>query len=138
MDIKKEMESLLYNFWITKEDNPDLYYKIKSSQNRLKDFIIKNLGSNLIIHEKFIKLEKIPTLVKANNGIESFTSTLDYVILLLVLIFLEDKAKGDRFILSDLIEYIKMSITYSLLETGIIQMYHLFEQLFLFSFKDVC
>ena len=107
MDIKKEMEALLYNFWITKEDNPDLYYKIKSSQNRLKDFIIKNLGSNLIIHEKFIKLEKIPTLVKANNGIESFTSTLDYVILLLVLIFLEDKAKGDRFILSDLIEYIK-------------------------------
>lgn len=48
MDIKKEMEALLYNFWITKEDNPDLYYKIKSSQNRLKDFIIKNLGSNLI------------------------------------------------------------------------------------------
>lgn len=107
MDIKKEMEALLYNFWITKEEDPELYYKIKSSQNRLKDFIIKNLGSNLIIHEKFIKLEKIPTLVKANNGIDTFSSTLDYVILLIVLIFLEDKAKGDRFILSDLIEYIK-------------------------------
>lgn len=107
MDIKKEMEALLYNFWITKEEEPELYYKIKSSQNRLKDFIIKNLGSNLIIHEKFIKLEKIPTLVKANNGIDTFSSTLDYVILLIVLIFLEDKAKGDRFILSDLIEYIK-------------------------------
>ena len=107
MDIKKEIEALLYNFWITKEEEPELYYKIKSSQNRLKDFIIKNLGSNLIIHEKFIKLEKIPTLVKANNGIDTFSSTLDYVILLIVLIFLEDKAKGDRFILSDLIEYIK-------------------------------
>lgn len=107
MDIKKEMEALLYNFWITKDDNQELYYKIKANQNRLKDFIIKNLGSNLIIHDRFIKLEKVPTLPKKNTGIEMFTSNLDYVILMIILIFLEDKARGDRFVLSDLVEYIK-------------------------------
>lgn len=107
MNIKKEMEDLLYNFWITKDENQELYYKIKANQNRLKDFIIKNLGSNLIIHDRFIKLEKVPTLPKKNTGIESFTSNLDYVILMIILIFLEDKARGDRFVLSDLVEYIK-------------------------------
>ena len=107
MDIKKEMEALLYNFWITKDENQELYYKIKANQNRLKDFIIKNLGSNLIIHDRFIKLEKVPTLPKKNTGIETFTSNLDYVILMIILIFLEDKARGDRFVLSDLVEYIK-------------------------------
>lgn len=107
MNIKKEMEALLYNFWITKDENQELYYKIKSNQNRLKDFVVKNLGSNLIIHDKFIKLEKIPTLSKKNTGIENFTSQLDYVILMIILIFLEDKARGDKFILSDLVEYIK-------------------------------
>ena len=107
MDIKKEMEALLYNFWITKDENQELYYKIKANQNRLKDFIIKNLGNNLIIHDRFIKLEKVPTLPKKNTGIETFTSNLDYVILMIILIFLEDKARGDRFVLSDLVEYIK-------------------------------
>jgi len=107
LDIKKEMEALLYNFWITKDENQELYYKIKANQNRLKDFIIKNLGNNLIIHDRFIKLEKVPTLPKKNTGIETFTSNLDYVILMIILIFLEDKARGDRFVLSDLVEYIK-------------------------------
>ena len=87
LDIKKEIEALLYNFWITKDDNQELYYKIKANQNKIKDFVIKNLGSNLIIHDRFIKLEKVPTIPKKNTGIESFTSTLDYVILMIILIF---------------------------------------------------
>ena len=27
--IEKEMKALLYNFWITKDKNKDLYYQIK-------------------------------------------------------------------------------------------------------------
>lgn len=106
-NIEKEMSALLYNFWIIKDKDRDLYYQIKSNQNKVRDFISKNLGSNLIIHDKFIKLEKIPFIIKKNSGIESFNSVLEYVILSIMLIFLEDKTNGDYFILSDLIEYVK-------------------------------
>ena len=113
--IEKEMKALLYNFWITKDKNKDLYYQIKSNQNKVKDFISKNLGSNLIIHDRFIKLEKVPTVIKANSGLNSFTSVLEYVILSILLLFLEDKTRGDYFVLSDLIEYVKnTSITLEL------------------------
>lgn len=113
--IEKEMKALLYNFWITKDQEKDLYYQIKSNQNKIKDFISKNLGSNLIIHDRFIKLEKIPTIVKTNAKLNNFTSVLEYVILLVMLLFLEDKTRGDYFILSDLIDYVKnTSITLEL------------------------
>ena len=113
--IEKEMKALLYNFWITKDQEKELYYQIKSNQNKIKDFISKNLGSNLIIHDKFIKLEKIPTIVKANAKLNNFNNVLEYVILLVMLLFLEDKTRGDYFILSDLIDYVKnTSITLEL------------------------
>lgn len=114
-NISKEMKALLYNFWITKEDDKELYYQIKSNQNKIKEFISKNLGSNLIIHDRFIKLEKIPTIVKSNARLGNFTTTLEYVMLTIMLLFLEDKTRGDYFILSDLIEYVKnTSITLEL------------------------
>lgn len=114
-NISKEMKALLYNFWITKDDDKELYYQIKSNQNKIKDFISKNLGSNLIIHDRFIKLEKIPTIVKSNARLGNFTTTLEYVMLTIMLLFLEDKTRGDYFILSDLIEYVKnTSITLEL------------------------
>lgn len=113
--IEKEIKALLYNFWIMKDTDRDLYYQIKSNQNPIKNFISKNLGSNLIIHDRFIKLEKIPTVIKTNGGINNFTSVLEYVILMIMLLFLEDKTRGDYFILSDLIEYVKnTSITLEL------------------------
>ncbi len=113
--IEREMKALLYNFWITKDKNKDLYYQIKRNQNKIKDFISKNLGSNLIIHDRFIKLEKIPTIIKTNAKLGNFTSVLEYVILMIMLLFLEDKTRGDYFILSDLIEYVKnTSITLEL------------------------
>jgi uncharacterized protein (TIGR02678 family) len=113
--IEKEMKALLYNFWITKDKNKDLYYQIKRNQNKIKDFISKNLGSNLIIHDRFIKLEKIPTIIKTNAKLGNFTSVLEYVILMIMLLFLEDKTRWDYFILSDLIEYVKnTSITLEL------------------------
>ena len=114
-NIEKEMKALLYNFWITKDKDKELYYQIKNNQNKIKEFISKNLGSNLIIHDRFIKLEKIPTIVKSNAKLNNFNSVLEYVILTIMLLFLEDKTRGDYFVLSDLIEYVKnTSITLEL------------------------
>lgn len=106
-NIEKEMKALLYHFWITKDENQELYYQLKYNQNQIKDFVAKNLGSNLIIHDRFIKLEKVPTVLKSGSKIENFTSVLEYVILMILLMFLEDKTRGDIFILSDLIDYVK-------------------------------
>lgn len=106
-DISKELKALMDNFWIIKEDAPDLYYDIKRKQGSIKDFVFKNLGSRLVIHDRFIKLEKIPSKPSNALGIKKFNEKQDYIILCLTLMYLEDKTRGDVFVLSNLIDYIK-------------------------------
>ena len=105
--IEKEMNLLLNNFWITKDEQKDDYYFLKRNQNKIRNFVSKNLGNKLIIHDRFIKLEKIPTIAKPTFGIQKFTDVEDYVIMFLFLLYLEDKPRGDKFILSSLIQYIR-------------------------------
>lgn len=114
-NIIDNFRDLLYNFWIVKDGNEEIYYKIKYNQNKIKDFVSKNLGSNLIIHNRFIKLEKIPSYLIASEGINTFNNVEDYIFLALILLYLEDKARGDLFVLTDLIDYVKnTSITLEL------------------------
>ena len=114
-NIVDNCRDLLYNFWIVKDGNEEIYYKIKYNQNKIKDFVSKNLGSNLIIHNRFIKLEKIPSYLIASEGINTFNNVEDYIFLALILLYLEDKARGDLFVLTDLIDYVKnTSITLEL------------------------
>lgn len=105
--LKEELESLLNNFWILKDEKRELYYSIKRHQEQLREFTSKNLGSKLIIHDSFIKLEKIPAYATINLGINSFKEPTDYSFLCLLLLFLEDKTKGTYFTLSSLIDYVK-------------------------------
>ena len=107
VDITNELRALLNHFWIVKEDDPTLYYEIKRKQGYIRDFLTKNLGSRLIVHDRFIKLEKFPAIKTQGSGIASFEDVLDYVLLCIVLLYLEDKTRGDIFVLSSLIEYVK-------------------------------
>lgn len=107
VDITNELRALLNRFWVVKEDDPTLYYEIKRKQGYIRDFLTKNLGSRLIVHERFIKLEKFPAIKFQGSGIASFEDVLDYVLLCIVLLYLEDKTRGDIFVLSSLIEYVK-------------------------------
>lgn len=109
-EIQSEIHVLLNNFWILKEDNMELYYSIKRHQEEIRSFIVRNLGSRLIIHEKFIKLEKLPTIPSSNLGIKSFLSESDYVYLCIILLFLEDKHSGTYFTLSNLVEFVKSTM----------------------------
>lgn len=112
MDIHtKELEYLLNNYWCVKEQDPITYFKIKNNLDYYKDFIQTKLGSRLIVNDRFIKLEKIPAMPKAYMGLPSFSDTLEYIILFLVLLFLEDKSKYEQFILSNLIEFITNTAT---------------------------
>ena len=116
-EIQNEIRELLTNFWILKEESPDLYYEIKRKQNIIKDFVTKTLGSKLIIHDRFIKLEKIPSNDTGNIGIDTFTSKSDYVYLCIILLYLEDKTRGEVFVLSSLIDYVKNTAVTMNLET---------------------
>ena len=107
MDINiDELETLLNNYWIVKDDNPEVYIRIKNSLDSYKNFIQDKLGSKLIVNSRFIKLEKIPALPKSYMAIEQLDSKLEYVLLLMILLFLEDKPNNEQFILSDLVEFI--------------------------------
>ena len=105
--INEYMQLLLNNFWILKEDDLDNYYNIKRNQHLLRDYINKTLGSRLIIHDRFIKLEKIPAQALESIGLSNFILQTDYIYLCLILLFLEDKTRETYFMLSDLIDYVK-------------------------------
>ena len=113
----KELEYLLNNYWCVKEQNPLEYIKIKNNLDYYKDFIQTKLGSRLIVNDRFIKLEKIPSVPKSYMGIPGFTDTLEYTILFIILLFLEDKPKLEQFILSNLIDFITNTATTLELDT---------------------
>lgn len=102
----KELIYLLENKWIIREKEKDLYYSIKDNIKDFRDFIKDKLGFQLIITSDFIKLEKIPGKAEPWMGIEDFDSNLEYALLCLILMFLEDKENGEQFVLSQLTDYI--------------------------------
>ena len=103
----KELIYLLENKWVIRDRDKDLYYIIKDSIKDYREFIKDKLGYQLIITSDFIKLEKIPGRAEPWMGIENFDSNAEYALLCLVLMFLEDKEKGEQFVLSQLTDYIQ-------------------------------
>lgn len=104
---KKELALLLHNTWIVKEENVEQYYAVKHQLHTIKPFITEQLGSKLIVHPRFIKLEKVPIMTKNYMGIDGFEDPLEYVLLMLVLLYLEDKPAGEQFVLSWIADFIK-------------------------------
>ncbi len=105
------IDYLLNNYWCVKETNQKEYFKIKNNLDYYKDFFQNKLGSKLIVNDRFIKLEKIPAVAKNYMGLNNFTDPLEYTILFIILLYLEDKPKLEQFILSSLIEFITTTAT---------------------------
>lgn len=97
-----EMRFLLDRFWITRDQDKELYYDIKRALPQYSRFINELLGWNLIVNESVIKLEKVPPRSMAWMGVESFSETMDYCLLCALLLFLEDQDDGEQFLLSTL------------------------------------
>lgn len=100
----EEFKMLLKNHIILREDKKEIYYKIKDNYKEFKSFITDNLGYNLIIRSEFIRLEKLPGKSESFMGIEEFQSNIEYIMLMLLLVFLEDKSRDDQFLLSHITE----------------------------------
>ncbi|WP_081449295.1 TIGR02678 family protein [Clostridium carboxidivorans] len=79
---------------------------MKDNYDNFKDFLIEKLGYNLIFHEDFVKLEKIPGRAEGWMGIEGFTDIKEYIFFVILLMYLEDKNKEEQFVLSFVTEYI--------------------------------
>lgn len=100
----EELKMLLKNYIILRTEQQDDYYRIKDKYKEFKSFITDNLGYSLIIRSDFIRLEKIPGKAERFMGISEFENTIEYVMLMLMLIFLEDKGKEEQFLLSHITE----------------------------------
>ena len=103
----KELEILLERYWIGKEEDKELYYRIKDAYPKLKGFLQDRMGYRLIINPYLIKLEKLPGMPEPWMGIEDFTDKLEYAFLCLLLTFLEDKGVEEQFILSQVTNFIE-------------------------------
>ena len=109
MEFRKELDALLDNFWINREQNGELYQKVKDAIPNFRELIDNKLGAKLIVNNYLIKLEKNPVIPQSYMGIKNFDSRLDYVLLMLVISFLEAKTNNESFILSQLTSHIEMN-----------------------------
>lgn len=103
----KGLEKLLENYWISKEEDKDLYYGIRDSLPEYKSFLNEKLGYHVLVNPNLIKLEKLPGKAEAWMGIQEFESAMEYAFLCLLLMFLEDKGKEEQFVLSGITEFIQ-------------------------------
>lgn len=102
----EELKMLLERDFILKEEERELYYRIKDSYKQMKPFIVDKLGYDLIIRGDFIRLEKRPGQAESWMGIKKFEDKVEYVFFMLLIMFLEDKNKEDQFLLSHITDYI--------------------------------
>ena len=75
-----EIVSLIENYWICREQDRELYNKVKRDIPGFQKFAREQLGWKLLNHERFLKLEKIPAHAESFMGIREFQEVRDYVI----------------------------------------------------------
>lgn len=112
-EVRRCIRLLIERFWITREDNEELYYLIKDNEAEIKPFFRDTFRYRLIITHELVKLEKIPVKTynwMGNKDIKNqtiFRRQRDYVFLFCLLAFLEGKGKDDQFSLKNICEAIQ-------------------------------
>jgi len=105
-----EVRTLFEQFWVCKDSSKEDYYKVKRDIPLFQRFVREQLGWKLIHTENLLKLEKTPAHAECFMGIQEFSEILDYCILCVVLMYLEDKEEGEQFLLSELIDYVETKL----------------------------
>nr|WP_144924664.1 TIGR02678 family protein [Paenibacillus bovis] len=106
-DQTQEALSILFEqFWVLRATDPGTYQMIREREKKLKRYVSERFGFDLIVHQHFIKLEKIPVDPKAWMGIQEFTTPKDYAIFCCGLAFTERRSVDEQFLLSDITEEI--------------------------------
>ena len=103
----RALEILLERRWILKSREKELYYQIKDELGTVKKFLMEKLGYQVIVNPYLVKVEKMPATPENWMGIQEFTRKIEYVFFCMILMFLEEKEAEERFVLSELTEYIQ-------------------------------
>lgn len=98
---------LMEKFWILRLEEPETYQLIREREKVLKRYVEEKFGFDVIVHQHFIKLEKIPVETKSWMGIQDFQEPRDYAIFCCALAFTENHTVDEQFLLSDICEDIK-------------------------------
>ncbi|MFN3366742.1 MAG: TIGR02678 family protein [Exiguobacterium mexicanum] len=98
---------LFEQFWVLRAEQPPIYQKIREREHQLKRYVTEKFGFDLIVHQHFIKLEKLPVDPKPWMGIQAFTEPMDYAIFCCALAFTESKSVDEQFLLSHITEDIQ-------------------------------
>lgn len=98
---------LMEKFWILRAEEPENYQFIREREKVLKRYLEEKVGFELIVHQHFIKLEKLPVEPKAWMGIQEFQESKDYAIFCCALAFTENRTVEEQFLLSEVCEDIK-------------------------------
>lgn len=96
------MDLLFNHYWILRTEQPEWYQLVREREKVLRRYINEKFGLRLIVHQHFIKLEKIPVEPERWMGIQHFQEPMDYAIFCCALSFLEGKSVDEQFLLSDL------------------------------------
>ena len=97
-----EFRALLDRFWIRREEDRELFYRVRRKLPALRRALREQFGWEVICTEQVIRLVKEPARAQEAFGIPEFTEVQDYCLLCGVLLLLEDKDDGQRFLLSEL------------------------------------
>lgn len=95
---------LLNRPWIRKDEDPDLYHKLREHHEALRDWFQEMCGFPLILTRELIKLEKVPGKAATWMGFPEFSKGLDYALFTYCLWYLEGKSELEQFLLSELVE----------------------------------
>lgn len=101
------LDLLFHHYWILRAEHGDWYQLIREREKVLRRYIEEKFGLRLIVHQHFIKLEKIPVEPERWMGIQAFQEPMDYSIFCCALSFLEGKSVDEQFLLSDLCQEIQ-------------------------------
>lgn len=97
-----EFRILLDRLWIRRDEDRELFYQVRRKLPALRRALREQFGWELVCTEKVIRLVKEPAQADAAFGIPDFSEISDYCLLCGVLLMLEDKDDGQRFLLSEL------------------------------------
>src|SRR5699024_4416148 len=98
---------LMEKFWVLRMQEPETYQLIREREKVLKRYVDEKFGFDLIVHQHFIKLEKIPVETKSWMGIQDFQEPRDYEILGCAIAHPENLSVDEQFLLSDICEDMK-------------------------------
>jgi uncharacterized protein (TIGR02678 family) len=101
------MDILFHHYWILRSEQPEWFQLIREREKVLRRYMNEKFGLRLIVHQHFIKLEKIPVEPEGWMGIQDFKEPMDYAIFCCALSFLEGKAVDEQFLLSELCQEIQ-------------------------------